>query len=746
MTDITGTAGNDVLNNGTGGGTMTGLGGDDIYEVNNAGDVVVESPNGGYDTVESTISYTLPDNVEYFYLTGLTEADTAVGNDQDNQIFGQQGTFASVLDGRGGDDGLFALGSGDNTLIGGTGNDSMHGGYGNDTYMFHLGDGQDTIVETADTDRIVFDSSVDSSSVTYVQNGYDLEIYYGAGSDKITVTSFYYTQSADSYVIESVQFSDGTVHDDAYINSHLSSAPPLPPVDVSGTSGDDVLDNGANPGTMTGFAGDDTYIVNNPGDVVAENPNEGFDTVQSTISYTLPDNVEYFYLTGLTEPDTAIGNDQSNQIFGQQGTFGSVLDGRGGDDALFALGAGNDTLTGGTGDDSMFGGYGNDTYLFSSGDGQDTVGETDGTDRIVFDATVSAATVSYSRVVDNLVISYGNGDQITVLGYFQTPEQTADEKKIETVEFADGTVHDDAYIESHLGVPPANDPPVAVDDAFTQAFGHDIAGNVLADNGNGADSDPNGDALTVTTSSVITDHGATVSISAGGDFTYTAPEDFLGTDSFSYAISDGHGGADTATVSLQIVAPTGATLGTAGNDVFGGTAANDVILGLAGNDTINGGSGNDTLYGGSGNDSLQGGSGNDALFGGDGNDVLKGGSGDDLFDGGNGADTFTGGSGRDSYVFTAATAFNGADTITDFSKGDGDKLNISDVLAGHYNPSTDALTNFVQITDDGHNSFVKVDLDGAGTAYGWSQIATLTGVTGLTDENALVAGGNLIVA
>ena len=44
------------------------------------------------------------------------------------------------------------------------------------------------------------------------------------------------------------------------------------------------------------------------------------------------------------------------------------------------------------------------------------------------------------------------------------------------------------------------------------------------------------------------------------------------------------------------------------------------------------------------------------------------------------------------------------------------------------------------------NSKVEIDRDGTGGAYGWVQIATLNGVTGLTDEAALVANGNLLAA
>jgi hypothetical protein len=83
--------------------------------------------------------------------------------------------------------------------------------------------------------------------------------------------------------------------------------------------------------------------------------------------------------------------------------------------------------------------------------------------------------------------------------------------------------------------------------------------------------------------------------------------------------------------------------------------------------------------------------------------------------------------------------------VQDFSTSQGDKIDIKDLLSG-YDPVHDAITDFVQITTSGSDSILKVDTDGTGTGATWQQIATIVGVTGLTDEAALVSSGNLVVS
>ncbi|MFG5379850.1 Ig-like domain-containing protein, partial [Yoonia sp. R2-816] len=75
------------------------------------------------------------------------------------------------------------------------------------------------------------------------------------------------------------------------------------------------------------------------------------------------------------------------------------------------------------------------------------------------------------------------------------------------------------------------------------------------------DSDIDGDALTVTAVSATSEHGATLTLNTGGTISYdptgaaavqALAEGQTLTDTFTYTVSDGHGGESTATVSVVV--------------------------------------------------------------------------------------------------------------------------------------------------------------------------------------------------
>src|SRR5690606_5716107 len=113
---------------------------------------------------------------------------------------------------------------------------------------------------------------------------------------------------------------------------------------------------------------------------------------------------------------------------------------------------------------------------------------------------------------------------------------------------------------------------------------------------------------------------------------------------------------------------------------------------------------------------------------GDGDDVLYGEEGDDILYGGLGADVLYGFTGSDTFIFENVSAYTDIDIIGDFNLGQNDKLDLSDLLAA-YDPMTDLITDFIEITTSGSDSILKVDADGGANSF--VQIATLLGVTGL---------------
>jgi Ca2+-binding RTX toxin-like protein len=135
---------------------------------------------------------------------------------------------------------------------------------------------------------------------------------------------------------------------------------------IIGNSGNNRLDGMGGADAMFGGAGNDTYIVDNIGGSVTEYANEGIDTVLSSVTFALGDNVENLTLTG-NGGNSGFGNALDNVITGNSGA--NTLSGGDGNDMLDG-GAGNDTLLGGNGNDILVGGAGNDFLMGGAGNDQ----------------------------------------------------------------------------------------------------------------------------------------------------------------------------------------------------------------------------------------------------------------------------------------------------------------------------------------------------------------------------------------
>jgi Ca2+-binding RTX toxin-like protein len=149
---LVGSAGNDSLNGGAGPDAMFGGPGNDLFLVDDPSDLAVEGPNGGLDTVRSSVDFALRGPIETLQLTGpairgfgSTVANNVIGNTQDNVLNGLGGN--DILVGARGNDILF--GTGGNDILNGAGNgstgnneiDTLVGGNGNDAFLLGTASG-----------------------------------------------------------------------------------------------------------------------------------------------------------------------------------------------------------------------------------------------------------------------------------------------------------------------------------------------------------------------------------------------------------------------------------------------------------------------------------------------------------------------------------------------------------------------------------------------------------------------------
>lgn len=450
--------------------------------------------------------------------------------------------------------------------------------------------------------------------------------------------------------------------------------------------------------------------------------------------------------------------------------------------------------------------------------------------------------VSFERTVEDVILSVPVQDNVVTTNTLLAGTYLSYSNPSE---FFTSAVYDNPKII----IDQPNVSPLARSDFFFGFENTAFSGNLITDNGNGADIDPDGSVLRTVAGSFVTEQNGVVNILENGDFTYTHSSGFSGVDRFSYSITDADGATDSADATFAVsvgerttfvdfsaatitgyggsgqnrsdlhsVQDDGDTIQLSGNtwkDIsfpytvtantvlefeFMSTARGEIHgLGFDTNDSIsseytfklygtqawgitdfntyaanegewvsysitvgdyytgsfdrlffvmdNDANTNSNSFfrnltlleqGTSASEKITGSESSKSLYGYDGDDVLYGLGGDDVLNGGSGVDFLFGGAGADTFIFDD---FSNIDYVQDFNTSEGDALDISSLLIG-YDPLTDAINEFLEVTTNGTDTFVAVDTDGGRNNF--VDVAILHNVNGLPSESDLEASGTIV--
>jgi Ca2+-binding RTX toxin-like protein len=606
---INGAASDDTLDGAAGADTLTGGAGNDTYVVDSSADVIVENAGEGTDSVRSNVNHTLAAHVENLTLTGST-AMYATGNAQDNTLQGNAGR--NVLDGAAGSDTVVLSGvMADYTFMRARGyiyvGDRIANRDGLDLWknverVTFAGSGQ-----TLDIAALNIPSALDYiASYPDLMNAFGLneaaggDHYWNWGYGEGRTVSFdpmkYLASNADlmSYYgadAASARWhyfaygrNEGRVYDATLVNQLGSAAADtltgtagndglfgLEGNDtlrggdgsdgLSGGAGADWLAGGAGADRLGGGAGDDTYVVDNALDYVAEAAGQGRDTVRASVSYALGqnltglykqlyDNVEDLVLTGSADID-GTGNALDNRLQGNAGR--NVLDGAAGSDTVVLSGVLSEYTF-------MRVGSGAAAVIYVG----DRIAHRDGLDR------------------------WKNIEKVSFLGSGQTVDIAS------------------------LAIPSALDYVASYADlmnARTQLPGQFLLSATYGTEQAAADHYWN------------TGYAQGRSVSFDPLKYLASNVDLLADLGADAATATAHYMASGRFANRPYDATLASRLGTAGADSLAGSSGNDGLFGLEGADTLLGGAGADGLSGGAGADWLDGGAGADRMAGGAGDDT-----------------------------------------------------------------------------------------------------------------------------
>ena len=359
-------------------------------------------------------------------VVGTNQVQTLTGGDGNDTITG--GDAEDTLIGGSGNDLIYG-GDSDNLICGGAllldsnsdptwidplqGDDTMYGGTGLDTYI--VNSSKDVVIDSG-VDVFSGAASPSFGDIIYSSISYTLpnkiEILHLVGSTALT---------AKGNDLENQIFGNdlgNTISGFALIDFLYGAGGNDT---IYGGTEDDFLDGGTGADRMVGGSGDDTFYVDDVSDKIIEKTGEGYDWVESEVSFVLPANVEVLVLYG--QNMTAKGNALNNEMYG--GVSNVILYGIAGNDSLLAYegsstlygGDGNDTLNGLKGSNSLYGGAGQD--IISGDTGADTLDGGIGNDSLSGFSTMNGGLgyscgndLYYGRAGNDTISAGDNNDTI----------------------------------------------------------------------------------------------------------------------------------------------------------------------------------------------------------------------------------------------------------------------------------------------------------------------------------------------
>nr|MDA8124879.1 hypothetical protein [Deltaproteobacteria bacterium] len=564
-----GSDGSDALSGGSGNDMLYGDAGNDTYLFGRGSgqDTISDwdSTPGNLDTILlssdiNPIDVVLRRNNDDLLLTISGASDTVkvvdwfkneIGNTQveriqfaDGTIWGADYIKQAVVQGTPENDYLVGYSTVD-VLDGGAGNDILIGKAGNDTYIFGRSYGQDTIIDTDNTqgnvDVVVLTADISPADVTLKRYSNDLYLLINGTSDKLKITDWF---SSESSKVEEIRFADGTIWDSAFMQQIVAT-----PTDTDdylmGTPDSDTIDGGGGNDEIYGVEGNDVLYGGAGGDIIF----------------------------GGMENDAIFGDDGDDNLYGEDG-----------DDTLYG-GEGNDYIGGDYDNDVMFGGSGNDYFwdiygdnLFDGGSGDDYIS--------------AAADDDWQLGNNTFVINRGDGFD------FVRVDATTDHAYTDTVLFGEGIAPEDLVVQINWGSNGGGygNPMLAI--GIGNEEGLVIEGIPQSDGG--------GPMVMMATEGVtfgegqpgLTDLDTRRFVFADGrEMTL---EDILALAQPGITVGEQYGTADNDQIRGSIAEDSIYT--GEGNDIIDGGLRDDTIYGDIGNDIIAGGKGNDFLEGASGSD------------------------------------------------------------------------------------------------------------------------------------------------